>query len=47
MLKQGDPRLLQGLTDVEQENKSVKALIVSHAKTQFPINDFSMSEDLE
>lgn len=47
MLKQGDPRLLQGLTDVEQEKKSVKTPIVSHVKTQFPINDVSMSEDLE
>ncbi|PNP84938.1 hypothetical protein FNYG_01762 [Fusarium nygamai] len=47
MLKQGDPRLFQGLADVVQENESVKALIASHVKSQFPINVVSMSEDPE
>ncbi|KAG7417733.1 hypothetical protein Forpe1208_v005147 [Fusarium oxysporum f. sp. rapae] len=46
-LKQGDPRLLQGLADVEQEKESVKALIGSHVKSQFPINAVSMTEDPE
>ncbi|KAI7766242.1 hypothetical protein LZL87_001355 [Fusarium oxysporum] len=47
MLKQGDTRLLQCLADVEQEKESVKALIASHVKSQFPINAVSMTKDPE
>ncbi|KAF5571266.1 C6 transcription factor [Fusarium phyllophilum] len=47
MVKQRDTRLLQGLADVVQEKESVKALIASHVKSQFPINVVSMTEDPE
>ncbi|KAF5625839.1 n-terminal fungal transcription regulatory domain protein [Fusarium tjaetaba] len=46
-LKQGDPRLLQSVADVEQDKESVKTLIASHVKSQYPINVVSMSEDPE
>jgi uncharacterized protein YbgA (DUF1722 family) len=44
ILKQGDPQLFQGFAAVVQEKESVKALIASHVKSQFPINVVSISE---
>ncbi|KAF4967251.1 hypothetical protein FSARC_5163 [Fusarium sarcochroum] len=46
-IKEYDTQLLQGLADVAQEEETVKSLIASHVKSQYPINVMSMEEDPE
>ncbi|KAM0561599.1 hypothetical protein ACHAPJ_002767 [Fusarium lateritium] len=46
-IEDNDTKLLQGLADVVQEEETVKSLIASHVKSQYPINVMSMEEDPE